>query len=593
MLDKKFLKEISASVRLSDETIASEKEISVEKGWTGNILRSRVINNSNKSLKIKEIVLFSGEMPLANDTDFYGEGFNMLTQYSGTLSEPKVVGAYGTDWDFFRIPKTRFNINLWTVYNLILLSPKASQHILMAFTSCNRFMGEFRFKDNYMEIIMDTEDLVLNPGASWDMEEFIIVTGENINKLFDELAGQINVNHPPMIYNEIPSGWCSYYCLRPMNIQGLVQNAYAMARRIPELKRIQIDGGYEAHNGDWLVPRPSLGADMKTICDAIRTSGMEAAGYISPYIAEIESNLLKEHPDWFVRDEEGKPFNEIGRNRHWYMLDGSNPEAQNYLRNIARVMHDEWGIRYFKLDFLAYGALPGGCRYDKNATRVEAFRRGIKAIVDEVGHDSFVLGCNAPFWPILGLVHGNRVTNDIHRDWKHVGGNAKELFWRNWQNNRLWINDPDVIVLEKLDLVGMKDGQVTVKKSLLTDDEFEFHKAFIVASGGMILSGDLITSLSEQNIKVLRKLISTTGKAACFDDTSFTIGRIDKGEEQILCIFNWDEQVKDVEISLNGDYRVFDFWTDEEIGWYSNKIMINNMAPHLGRVLKCISINER
>ncbi len=582
------IKHADSSVRLSSGAIAPKNEIAVEKHWNGNQAKVKIINKSNKSFYIKEVILFAGEMPVDGETEFYGEGFNMLCQYTGSLSNPKVIGAYGTDGDFFRLPRTEFDRELWTVYNLLFLSPANDKnHVLMAYTSCNRFSGEFRFKNNYIEAVMDTEDLQLRQGDTWEMEEFLILTGEDRNELFAKLAEQINVNHPRRMYHEIPTGWCSYYCLRPMTAEGLFENAYQLAGRIPELKRIQVDGGYEAHNGDWLIPHPRLGTDLKTIFDGIRKMGAEPGGYLSPFIVDIESNLYKEHPDWLVCDEQGHPFNEIGHKREWYMLDGSNPEVQEYFRKIARIMYDEWGLRYIKLDFLSYGALPGGQRYDKNATRVEAFRMGIKAIVDEVGEDCYILGCNAPFWPLLGLVHGNRATNDIFRAWKQVSGNARELFWRNWQNNTLWWNDPDCILLEKLDLYGIKNGEAILKKSLLTDHEFEFHKAFIVASGGVVFSGDLIGRMAEQNINVLKRLIPSTGVAARFDDTTFTIGRINLKDRNILCIFNWDDCPKDIEIDLAGAFRIYDFWTDEEMGVYKDKIVLEELENHSAKVLVC------
>ncbi|WP_284639428.1 glycoside hydrolase family 36 protein [Paenibacillus silviterrae] len=515
----------------------------------------------------------------------------MLTQYGGTLASPHVIGAYGTDWDFFRLPRSPFHENVWSVYNLLLLSPEKQEHQLLAFTSCHRFSGEIRFRGSYLEVIMDTEDLTLAPGGSWNLEEFVFSTGSDHNALFTELAGHLNRNHPRMHYPEIPTGWCSYYCLRPMTAEGFYDNARAMKQRIPELKRIQIDGGYAAANGDFLIPRPGLGADVKTISEGIRASGMEASGYLSPFIVEPGSRLRQEHPDWLVKDEEGNPYNVIGQKKktpekQWYMLDSTHPEALNYLRSVVRTMHDEWGWRYFKMDFLQYGALPG-IRYDRTVTRIEAFRRGIKAIVDEVGHDSFILGCNAPFWPLLGLVHGNRITNDIARDWKHVGGNAKEQFPRGWQNDTLWYNDPDVVVLERVTFKSQTiSGEFVEKHSDITDQEFQFHKAVVLASGGMILSGDLIPKMSESNINVLKKLLPPTGKAAKFDDYSHTVGRIDLGDRQVICVFNFDDEPKDFEILLDdGSHRLHDYWTDEEIGVYTNSIQLRGLDAHCAKVL--------
>ncbi|CAG7614024.1 glycoside hydrolase family 36 protein [Paenibacillus allorhizosphaerae] len=587
-LDK--LKKLPSTVRLSDCTTASESDVALERTWSNNLLQTTVTNRSDRPLQIKELVLFSGMTSYDQETPFYGEGYQMLTQYGGTLSSPFHIGAYGTDWDFFRLPRTPFHENVWSVYNLLLLSPERQGHQLLAFTSCHRFSGEIRFSGSYIEVIMDTEDLTLEPGGSWDLEQFVFSSGSDRNRLFAELAEHLNRNHPRMRYPEIPTGWCSYYCLRPMTADGFYDNARAMKQRIPELKRIQIDGGYAAANGDFLIPRPGLGADVKTISDGIRANGMEAAGYLSPFIVEPGSKLRQEHPDWLVKDEEGNPYNGIGQKKRtpekqWYMLDTTHPEALEYLRSVVRTMHDEWGWRYYKMDFLQYGALPG-VHHDKNATRIEAFRRGIKAIVDEVGHDSFILGCNAPFWPLLGLVHGNRITNDIARDWKHVGGNAREQFPRNWQNEVLWFNDPDVIVLERVTFKSKTiSGETVEKPSIITDQEFEFHKAVILASGGMIISGDLIPSMSEKNINVLKKLLPPTGKAAVFEDNSFAVGRIDLGNKQVICVFNFEDEPKDFDFPLQGSHRLYDFWTDEEIGVYQDKVQVPGLDAHCARVL--------
>lgn len=83
----------------------------------------------------------------------------------------------------------------------------------------------------------------------------------------------------------------------------------------------------------------------------------------------------------------------------------------------------------------------------------------------------------------------------------------------------------------------------------------------------------------------MKKLLPPTGKAARFEDDTYTIGRIELGHRHVIFAFNFDDQPKDIEISLDGSYRVYDFWTDEEIGTYTNALKLNNLEPHCAKVL--------
>ena len=44
-------------------------------------------------------------------------------------------------------------------------------------------------------------------------------------------------------------------------------------------------------------------------------------------------------------------------------------------------MRQEWGCTYFKLDANFWGAMHGGRFHDPKATRVEAYRRGMQAVL--------------------------------------------------------------------------------------------------------------------------------------------------------------------------------------------------------------------
>ena len=260
--------------------------------------------------------------------------------------------------------------------------------------------------------------------------------------------------------------------------------------------------------------------------------------------------MFKEHADWFVKDADGLPLRSdrvtFGgwRRGPWYVLDGTHPGVQHHFEHVFKTMRQEWGCTYFKLDANFWGAMHGGVFHDARATRVEAYRRGMQAIGRGAG-DAFLLGCNHPLWPSLGLIHGSRSSNDIKRTWDRVVTTARQNLNRNWQNGRLWWNDPDAVVLS----------------DELTDAECRFHATAMYASGGMVLSGDDLTTLPPARAAMLRTLLPPTGIAAEFDDETLRVGHVRRQDGRLICLFNWDDVPRTVTVRLPA-VTVTDHWTE-------------------------------
>ena len=190
-------------------------------------------------------------------------------------------------------------------------------------------------------------------------------------------------------------------------------------------------------------------------------------------------------------------------------------------------------------------------------------------------------------WPSLGLVHGMRVTNDNARNFDVFAGIAGECFRRNWQHNRLWINDPDTVLLrnrgqEILDPAGNR----MIVDSSLTRSEFLFNAAYTLASGGMVLSEDDITEFTEQNAEDLKKLLPPTGIAAVFDTDDFTVGRIPLGSEQFICVFNYEAEERSFEIPMGRPSEVIDFWSGEKLGCREEAAHTVSLAGHSALVVR-------
>jgi alpha-galactosidase len=457
------------------------------------------------------------------------------------------------------------------------------------------------FPDRF-ELVLDAEGLTISPGEAWDLEEALVLTGPDREALLAPLAGRIARHHPRLPWAGVPTGWCSWYWYGPgVSEADITANLRAIAATGAGLRYVQVDDGYQPHMGDWLETGPRFPGGMRDLCARIKDAGFEPAVWVAPFIAERGSRLAREHPDWLVQEgATGTPLlsSDVSfggwRNGPWYALDGTHPGALAYLESVFATMRREWDCHYFKLDALYWGALHGGSRHDRGATRVEAYRRGMAAVRAGAGPDSFLLGCNAPMWASLGAVHGMRVSNDVARAWDRLVEVAREAFARSWQHGRLWVNDPDCLILinrpsgspPRPSLPGSPAGSPPTRPPL-TGDELRFHASAILASGGMVLAGDDTTALAEEDWRTLGRLVPPLGVAARFagnpDGAGDVLeGVIDLPGRRLVCRFNpSDAPVSTALPRLPWPGRVADFWSGGPVGTSVT------LPRHGARVLEC------
>ncbi|MBR2025259.1 MAG: hypothetical protein IKA02_05580, partial [Clostridia bacterium] len=126
------------------------------------------------------------------------------------------------------------------------------------------------------------------------------------------------------------------------------------------------------------------------------------------------------------------------------------------------------------------------------------------------------------------------------------------------------------------------------KEDKITDDEFAFNAVYTMACGGMVLSGDDVSELSNKNVELLRKLTPPTDVAAIFDDDTWTIGRAKINENKtVIYVFNFDDNAKNIEISIDGAYNVCDHLNNVYLGTFKDKIILPNFKPHYAVALIC------
>lgn len=215
----------------------------------------------------------------------------------------------------------------------------------------------------------------------------------------------------------------------------------------------QIDDGYQAAIGDWLITdTEKFPQGMQAMADEIHSRGMKAGLWLAPFAGVKKSVLFQNHPDWFIRGKNGKPYCTGPNWGGFYSLDIYKPGVRDYLHHVFDVVLNEWGYDMVKLDFL-YGAcvLPM-----HNKTRGEIMCDAMDLLRECCG-DKIILGCGVPLMPAFGKVDYCRIGADISLDWAqrknvpredvstpHAVGNS---IFRRCLDGRAWRNDPDVFLL--------------------------------------------------------------------------------------------------------------------------------------------------
>ncbi len=293
----------------------------------------------------------------------------------------------------------------------------------------------------------------------------------------------------PGTLRPVPAVWCSWYqYYERVTVLDIASNLELMGSLGLPVEVVQIDDGYQAYPGDWLSPRPGFG-DLPGLVGRIRDAGRRAGIWIAPWLVGRSSTLFGEHPGWVVRDPgSGEPLyaGSVVRDA-CFALDVTNPAAAAYLADVLRTMRG-WGIDYFKIDFCYAGAYQG----------IPEYREGLRLIRSAVGPDALLAGCGAPTVASVGLVDAMRVGPDIAAWYEPASGLLSEPSQRNatrnvlgraWQHGRLWINDPDCMMLRP-SVQRREDWASTVARY-----------------GGVRASGDGLDQLDSWGLETTRALL--------------------------------------------------------------------------------------
>ncbi len=329
-------------------------------------------------------------------------------------------------------------------------------------------------------------------------------------------VGDARVHRPYQV------GWCSWY----QYFGGVTEDAMrANLARTGEwpFEVFQLDDGYQAAIGDWTSVNDSFPAGLAALAADIAAAGLVPGLWLAPFLVAPSSECHRRHPDWVAGTGSptggGSPLEPLRAwwNPEWgdgadgflFGLDTTNPEVLDHLRSLAADLV-AMGFCYLKLDFTFSPSVPG--RYlDPTKTPAERVRAGYEAIRQGAGEDTFVLGCGVPLANVVGLVDANRIGQDVAPLWaldpaeEIVAGYldvqpSTRAAWtstaaRAFMHRRLWLNDPDCLMLRTTD-------------TRLPPEAAETWARAVGVSGGLALVSDDLVLLGSDAKRQLAETIT-------------------------------------------------------------------------------------
>lgn len=373
-----------------------------------------------------------------------------------------------------------------------------------------------------------------------------------------------------------------------------------------------IDEGYQYARGEYATPNARLFPDgMRAVGDEVRQLGLTFGAWVAPFEVSDRAWVYENHKDWLVHTEDGKPIPiALTGSAHGdtiYALDATNPGAQEYMRQTYTTLTREWGVRFFKFDFMDTASIEG-FRYRPNTTALEAQRIGLAFLRKVVGNDVLIDKDGSPMLPPVGLVDMGRISADTSHSFQNTKAVEPGIAARFYMNRNYFLDDPDAFNLcEELPVAngtrGQHDGET------LSDAQAAI--ALAAVSDGMYEIGDDLSILGSEKDRLdlvknqdLIDMAKISRAATPIDLLSYdpedgqpsVFFLREDLRQSMLVVFNWTEQTRshtlrltDLGLPANDKFQATDALdAGRAVTLHDGTVQLSDMPRHSVRVIKLI-----
>ena len=401
----------------------------------------------------------------------------------------------------------------------------------------------------------------------------------------------------PPVPDRLPMGWISWYAYRLTMTEDIVlQNAEVIARHFLKygVKLIQLDHGWQHRDicGVW-TPNEKFPHGLQWLSDKLGDMGFEMGLWTAPSVVSEFAPIVQDSPSALALGPDGRP---VVRNDRWtwpphgktHEIEPLTPAGEQFLREFAGTINT-YGITYLKTDFI--GGWGGAAR----------LRRGMGILREHLDPAILIRPCSTALNTQLGFAGEIGIARDIGNassNWQHMRVFTLEAASKWFMHDKFWANSGGCLMVgDPNEPVGEALGRTTL----------------LALTGGVVLLSDKMPALEEQpdRLRMVPLCLPPSGVPARPVDL-FRVGepgreypRVwhlhaekDWGRWEVIGLFNWTDKpieetiaFSDLGLPAEGEYLVFDFWTQTLAGRFTERLKVTIPAG-AGRCLRVMAVPD-
>ncbi len=478
----------------------------------------------------------------------------------------------------------------------------------------------------------------LEPGKTVDLETFILALGEDPHAQLTEWAELVEKKYSPKFISEPVSGWLGmswvdFYNGKENAEKGTMANLDAINQRLNNFGVnflwISIANLMNGMPGDWLnwnnsnFPTPPKQLIANLEAKSFRLGLWCAPFYISSALKELVSELY----DALLKHADGSLVVAVEKWRHgdvgllpveqWpsmYVLDPTHPKSLAYIKKVFEV-YRSWGVRYCMVDFLnagagnfGYGQITGK-NYDDKITSAEAYSKCMSVIREAAGPDFYLLASSGPTIHNTGYVDAVRTGCDfgegrpLHKNvYFYPATYAINSMSFSMGAQRALANQAGYYYTHRR-LYQNDSGNVLSVDKPISLEHARIAATIHAMSGSSTMLGDDIRRIDESRLDLIKKTLPRPTEVAYPVDL-FEVGseanphvfmrKVVKkwGSWHVVAFYNFTKEsvtylqsISALGLSDNCKHLVWEFWNDEYLGCFSEKLTIT-VPPYSVRVVR-------